>query len=80
MENIMKSTKPRYDVLLAQLAYIKDKATERFTSSGNNKNEGLIDRTTDDLAYVCQRVDDSSTMCPAGYHREDGMCVPNLTS
>ena len=74
MENVMKSNKPRYDVVLAQLEYIKDEATKRFNSSGNNKDAESIDKITDDLAKVCMLY---HTECPDGYRLEDGMCVPN---
>ena len=52
----MANEKTRYDVLLAQLDYIKDHATKRFNLK-NDGNDNLINRTTNDLANVCMRVD-----------------------
>ena len=72
----MENEKTRYDVLLAQLDYIKNQATKRFNLK-NDGNDELINQTTGDLANVCMRVDNLFTKCPNGYHREDGMCVPD---
>ncbi len=70
-------TKTRYDVLQAQLKYIKNGGAWKKFNSKTDGNDGLINRTTGDLKNVCMRVDDNME-CPKGYHRnEDGMCVPD---
>lgn len=71
----MENQKTRYEVLLAQLAYISYRATKIFNSTKNG-NDGLIDRTTTDLYNVCLRVDDNGG-CDTGFVRnKDGICVP----
>ena len=52
----MAEEKTRYDVLLAQLDYIKNHAIKRFNLK-NDGNDELINQTTGDLANVCMRVD-----------------------
>ena len=75
MEDIKKSNKPRYDVLLAQLKYIEDKAADWLVANGNNKDNASLDKATDDLGGVCMMF--NITECKNGYHLEDGMCVPD---
>jgi hypothetical protein len=70
-------TKTRYDVLQAQLEYIKNGGAWKKFNSETDGNDGLINRTTTDLYDVCVRVDDAME-CPEGSHRNgDGICVPN---
>ena len=69
-----KSNKPRYDVLLAQLEYIKDKAAERLDVIGGNKDDRIFDQATDRLVDVCMNVK-VYTVCKSPCRLEDGMCI-----
>ena len=76
----MENEKTRYDVLLAQLDYIKNGGVDKLFNPLKDGNDRLINKITTDLAGVCMQLNLIHSPCPDGYRLEDGMCVPNLTS
>ncbi len=70
----MAEEKTRYDVLLAQIEYIKNGGRYKKFNSESDGNDPWINVITNELAAVCIRVDDSEKCLPP-CRLEDGMCI-----
>ena len=71
----MENQKTKYDLLLDQLEFIKQKALARFNDENMDGNATVFVDVTPKLARISQLISD---LCGPGFHPdENGNCVPD---